>query len=178
MARRWVELMKRGSGLTILEIPHQTQLNPGRQLKAGSTRVIVSLSNPIMADGLKFLLAREFTVLDVAQPDGLIDAAERLRPNLIVTDIPVPFPDEFDVIVELLRRRPESRVVVTAWSADRSLAARAFRVGVFGYLKLDGPTEDLLTAVRDVAAGRLYLAKSVAPDIVTLLMGPARASGS
>jgi DNA-binding NarL/FixJ family response regulator len=49
---------------------------------------------------------------------------------------------------------------------------------VFGYVNLDAPLGDLLTAIRDVAAARLYVAPSIAPDIVTLLMGPARASGT
>ncbi len=138
------------------------------------TRVLLADDHTLVAEALKSLLAEPFDLVGVVH-DGraLVEAAEKLRPDVIVTDISMPLLNGLEAVRQLRERRPETRIIVLTMHRDTHLAASAFRAGVSGYLLKISPSEELVTAIREVAQGRSYVTTLLAKDLINLLMDTA-----
>ena len=118
-------------------------------------RVLLADDHTLVAEGLKSLLKDPFDLVGVVH-DGraLLDAAESLRPDVIVTDISMPLLNGLDAVRQIRASRPETRIIILTMHRDTHLAADAFRAGVSGYLLKISPSEELVKAIREVAQGR------------------------
>jgi DNA-binding NarL/FixJ family response regulator len=138
------------------------------------TRVLLADDHTLVAEALKSLLAEPFDLVGVVH-DGraLVEAAEKLRPDVIVTDISMPLLNGLEAVRQLRERQPETRIIVLTMHRDTHLAASAFRAGVSGYLLKISPSEELVKAIREVAQGRSYVTSLLAKDLINLLMDTA-----
>jgi DNA-binding NarL/FixJ family response regulator len=93
-------------------------------------------------------LEAEFEVV-AAVRDGqaLIDAATRLSPDVIVTDIAMPILDGIAAAQELLRRNASARVVFVTVHADPAIVRRSLAIGGLGYVLKVSAGEELVPAV-------------------------------
>lgn len=135
------------------------------------TRVLLADDHTLVAEGLKALLKDSFDLVGVVH-DGraLLESAERLRPDVIVTDISMPLLNGLDAVKQIRARHPETRVIILTMHRDTHLAASAFRAGVSGYLLKVSPGEELVKAIHEVAQGRSYVTTLLAKDLINLLM--------
>jgi DNA-binding NarL/FixJ family response regulator len=135
------------------------------------TRVLLADDHTLVAEGLKALLKDPFDLVGVVH-DGraLLEAAEQLRPDVIVTDISMPLLNGLDAVKQIRARHPETRVIILTMHKDTHLAASAFRAGVSGYLLKISPGEELVKAIHEVAQGRSYVTTLLAKDLINLLM--------
>ena len=135
------------------------------------TRVLLADDHTLVAEGLKSLLKDVFDLVGVVH-DGhaLLEAAEQLRPDVIVTDISMPLLNGLDAVKQIRAVHPETRVIILTMHRDTHLAASAFRAGVSGYLLKVSPGEELVKAIREVAQGRSYVTTLLAKDLINLLM--------
>ncbi|HLY18299.1 MAG TPA: response regulator transcription factor [Bryobacteraceae bacterium] len=135
------------------------------------TRVLLADDHAIVAEGLQALLKDSFDLIGVVH-DGraLLDAAEAMRPDVIVTDVSMPLMNGLEAIRQIRARRPDAKVVVLTMHRDTQLAAEAFRAGVSGYLLKVSPGDELINAIHEVAAGRSYVTTLLAKDLITLLI--------
>ena len=111
--------------------------------------VLVADDHAIVKEGLVSLLKEhDFDVVG-AVGDGheLIDAARRLRPDVIVTDLSMPGLSGLDVLTRLKSERIESKVIVLTMHDDGELATRAMRAGASGFLLKRSAGEELLNAI-------------------------------
>ena len=141
-------------------------------------RVLLADDHAIFAEGLEALLKDSFDLAGVVH-DGraLLEAAEKLRPDVIVTDVSMPLMNGVEAIRQIRAQRPDARIIVLTMHRDTQLAAEAFRAGVSGYLLKVSPSEELVNAIREVAQGRSYVTTLLAKDLITLLIeagGPGR----
>lgn len=124
----------------------------------------------IVADGLRSLLKDEFELVGtVADGVALVEAAEHIRPDVIVSDLAMPRMHAFDVLRELESRGVSSRVIILTMHADAPLATEAFRLGAFGYVLKSAAGEELIRAIHEVLAGRPYLTPVIAKEIARTL---------
>lgn len=135
------------------------------------TRVLLAEDHTVVLEGLQALLKDSFELVGMVH-DGraLLEAAERLRPDVIVTDISMPLLNGLDAIRQIRARRPDAKIIVLTMHRDTHLAAEAFRAGVSGYLLKISPCEELVNAIREVARGRSYVTTLLAKDLITLLI--------
>lgn len=144
-------------------------------------KVLLADDHRVVAEGLKSLLEDPFDLVGIAY-DGrdLLESAERLRPDVIVTDISMPLLNGLDAVRQIRARHPEARIIILTMHSDTHLAAEAFRAGVSGYLLKVSPGEELINAIREVAQGRSYVTTLLAKDLINLLMdaGTPREDGS
>ena len=134
----------------------------------GRPTVLLADDHVIVADGLRSLLKEEFELVgSVSDGVALLEAAERFRPDVIVTDLAMPRMHALDVLRELELRALRSRVIVLTMYADAQLAMEAFRLGAFGYLLKSAAGEELIRAIHGVSAGRAYLTPSITKDVMT-----------
>ena len=135
------------------------------------TRVLLADDHAVVAQGLEALLKDSFDLVGVVY-DGraLVEAAERLRPDVVVTDVSMPLLNGLDAIRQIRTRRPNVKIVVLTMHKETQLAVDAFRAGASGYVLKVSPGEELITAIEQVALGRAFVTTLLAKDLITLLM--------
>jgi DNA-binding NarL/FixJ family response regulator len=137
--------------------------------------VLVGDDHAIVREGVVNLLKEhDFDVVGgVGSGQELIDAALRLRPDLIVTDVSMPGLSGIDVLTRLKSERVDSKVIVLTMHQDADLATRAMRAGASGFLLKHSAGEELLNAIQQVIEGRVYLTSTLTKDVLERMAVPA-----
>lgn len=137
-------------------------------------RILLADDHRMVAEGLKSLLTPEFDLLEVVE-DGraLLEAAARLRPDVIVADISMPRLNGIDALVQLRRDNPAVRVVFLTMHPDVGYARRAIEEGALGYVLKHSAPAELVNAIRAALNGQTYLTPVLAGEVLaTLRQGP------
>ena len=129
---------------------------------SSADRVSVMLvdDHSIVRDGLKAVLERsgEFEVIGQAgDGDEAVRTAEGLAPDVVVMDVLMPGKDGVEACREIMALLPDTRVLVLTASTEEDAVIEAVAAGATGYLQKYSGKEELLDALREVAAGRLRL---------------------
>jgi DNA-binding NarL/FixJ family response regulator len=134
-------------------------------------RVLLADDHAIVAQGLELLLKQSFELVGTAL-DGraLLDAAAKLKPDVIITDISMPLLNGLDAIRQLKRERIEAKIVVLTMHPDANLAAQAFRAGASAFLLKQAAGEELIQAIHEIVRGRAYLTPLIAKDTINILV--------
>lgn len=88
---------------------------------------------------------------------GVLALVEALRPDVLVVDLRMPGMGGMDVIRNLAQRRMPTLVVVLSMLLDEAHVAEALDLGARAYVRKDASAEDLIRAIEEVMAGRIYL---------------------
>jgi len=107
-----------------------------------------------------------------AVTDGraLLEAAPKLRPDVVVADIVMPLLNGLDAARQLKRVMPAVKVIFVTVSEDPELAAEAFRAGGSAFLLKNSAASELLQAIADVVQGRSYVTPLATRDMVDNLL--------
>ena len=134
------------------------------------TKVLLADDHAIVAEGLATLLKDHFDLLEtVGDGSALIDAARKLRPDVIVTDMAMPVLSGLEALRRLKATRNEAKVIFLTMHADAQLATEAFRAGASGYVLKQSAGEELIAAIQEVLQGRTYLTPLMTKDIIATL---------
>jgi DNA-binding NarL/FixJ family response regulator len=139
--------------------------------------VLLADDHAIVTDGLaRILREADFDVVGAVR-DGqqLLDAAARLRPDVIITDLSMPGLSGLDALPRLRAAHVQSKVIVLTMHHDADLAADAIRGGAAGFLLKESAGDELLTAVRHALDGKVYITPTVTQEIMERMAGPAKA---
>lgn len=139
------------------------------------TRVLLADDHIMVAHGLRELLKDSFDLIGIVH-DGraLLETAERLRPDVIVTDVSMPMLNGLDATRQIHASHPEIKIVVLTMYADAQTAASAFRAGANGYVPKMAPEEEFIAAIERVAEGLAYVSPQVAKELIDVLMEASR----
>lgn len=131
-------------------------------------RLLIADDQPLMRAGFRAVLEATGQMEVVAEAaDGLeaVAAARSTRPDVILMDIRMPSLDGLDAI----RQLPHQRILVlTTFGLDEYIV-EALRAGASGFLTKDVPTDELVHAVRVVAAGDALLTPAVTRQLLDLV---------
>jgi DNA-binding NarL/FixJ family response regulator len=134
------------------------------------TKVLLADDHAIVAEGLATLLKDHFDLLEtVGDGSALIDAAWKLRPDVIVTDIAMPVLSGLEALRRLKATRNEAKVIFLTMHADAQLATEAFRAGASGYVLKQSAGEELIAAIQEVLKGRTYLTPLITKNVIANL---------
>ncbi len=124
--------------------------------------ILVADDHPLILEGLRKLLEPDFLVIAAVQ-DGcaLVEAAERCRPDLVITDLSMPGIDGIEAARRLRQVAPEVRVLVLSVHTEPSWVRATFEAGAWGYLTKSSAPDEIELAVRAVLAGRFYVCPAV-----------------
>jgi len=143
---------------------------------APRSTVLLADDHAIVRDGIAKLLADfGFDVVGaVGDGQALLEAAKRLDPDVIVTDISMPGPiNGLDAVARLRANGSRSKIIVLTMHHDAELAAHATRAGASGYLLKHSAGEELVSAIEQVLQGRVYLTPAVTKELLErLATGP------
>lgn len=133
------------------------------------TTIVLGDDHNIVLTGLRALLEAQpgFEVIGEAA-DGLkvTSLAERLKPDVLVVDLMMPGLGGFDVTRRVTKKLPETRVVILSMYSSEAHVVEAMRSGASAYVLKDASTEDLVTAIREAAAGRRFLSAPYSNDLI------------
>jgi DNA-binding NarL/FixJ family response regulator len=125
-------------------------------------RLLLADDHPQTAMLLRRLLLSEFDVLAlVTDGQELIGAAERLLPDVIVSDITMPGVDGISAVSQILRNNPDARVVFVTVHGDPVLVERGLSTGALGYVLKAAAGEDLIPAVRAALRGERHVSRTL-----------------
>jgi DNA-binding NarL/FixJ family response regulator len=133
--------------------------------------VLLAEDHAIVAEGLEGLLKDRFKLVGTVH-DGraLLAAADRLRPDVIVTDISMPLLNGLDAVRKIKAKLPKTKVVVLTMHGDPQLAVQAFRAGASAYLLKMSSGEELVRAIDEALQGRVHLSSLISKDLITVLL--------
>ena len=125
-------------------------------------RLLIADDHESMRYMFKLLAEAECEVVGEAENgQEAVDAAEQLRPDLLILDVSMPVMNGFEAARLLRERMPELRVILTSQHAQRVYADEAFRLGVNGYVLKGAATTEVPLAIREVLAGRVFCSPSI-----------------
>jgi two-component system, NarL family, response regulator LiaR len=135
-------------------------------------RVLVVDDHAVVRQGLRGLLELQDgieVVGDAADGAQGVDAATRLRPDVILLDLVMPALDGISAMRLLRERLPETRVIVLTSFLDDDKLLPAIRAGAAGYLLKNAEPQEVVRAVRAADAGQTILDPVVASRLVATL---------
>jgi DNA-binding NarL/FixJ family response regulator len=139
-----------------------------------TVRVVLADDQPLVRAGLRVLIA-DTSDLSVAGEAGTgaqaVRLARDLRPDVVVMDIRMPGMDGIDATRMITADQGAARVVVLTTFDDDDYVYAALRAGASGFLVKDMALEDILAAIRVVAAGDALIAPSVTRRLIAQFAG-------
>ena len=118
-------------------------------------RVLIADDHELVLHGLVNLLTERFDVVAaVANGHQLVEAAARLRPDVVVTDISMPGMNGIEALARL--KNSGAKVVVLTLHADPELADALIRSGASGFVEKLLAISELVPAVEHVLQGEVY----------------------
>jgi DNA-binding NarL/FixJ family response regulator len=134
------------------------------------TKVLLADDHAIVAEGLATLLKGHFDLLGtVGDGNELIDAARKLRPDVIVADISMPVVSGLEALRRLKTTKSDAKIIFLTMHADAQLATEAFRAGASGYVLKQSAGEELIAAIQEVLRGRTYLTPLITKNVIATL---------
>jgi DNA-binding NarL/FixJ family response regulator len=132
-------------------------------------RVLIVDDQSMVRAGLRMLLSDQSDIEVVAEAGNGLEAvaqAGRLRPDVVLMDIRMPELDGLEATRRILGADPSPRVLVlTTFNLDEYVY-EALRAGASGFVLKDDPPEQLIAAVRTVAAGEALLSPPVTRRVI------------
>ncbi len=135
--------------------------------------VLIADDHRILLEGLGQLLTPVYTLAGLAS-DGneLLALGRKTRPDLIVTDIDMPGLTGPDAVAQLRRENISPKVIYLTMLADMETAVTVFRSGAAGYILKHSAGNELLDAIREVLAGRVYITPRIAKQMLGACLRP------
>ena len=137
-------------------------------------RVLLADDHLMVAEALKSLLAPDFDLVGVVE-DGraLVEAAGRLRPDVIVADVTMPHLNGIDALAQLRQSGDRVPVVFLTMHRDVSFARRALDAGASGFVLKHSAPAELISAIRAALEGKTYLTPQLATEVLeSMKQGP------
>ena len=127
-------------------------------------RILLADDHALMLEEISAILAPHYEIVGiVADGRALVEAALRLRPDLIIVDITMPLLNGIDAAAQIKESLPGMKLLFVTMHSRAVYIEAAFEAGGAGYVLKSGIREELLDAVQSVLNGRIY----VSPNLST-----------
>ena len=134
------------------------------------TRIYLIDDHELMREGLKTVLKRHADIVvagDSEQSRDFFSAMPKARVDIVVLDITLKDEDGLDILKNIGQQYPRVKVLMLSMHPEERFAIRALRAGAAGYLDKQSASEELVNAIRKVAAGEKYLTPSLAQKLAS-----------
>ena len=129
---------------------------------ASKYRIFLVDDHPILRQGLALFINREPDLMVCGEADGAASALQAIRssiPDFVILDISLDGPDGLELLKTLRAKYPSLPVLILSMHDESTYAERALRAGANGYIMKQEATEKVLTAIRQVLRGDVYVSE-------------------
>src|SRR3954452_14441841 len=123
-------------------------------------RVVLVDDHEIVREAIKARMADAEGVQIVGEAETGEEGVEKvkgLEPDVVIVDVELPGKDGIDATKDILKARPDSRVIIFTAHAQPDLLTLALRAGASGYVLKSAPSEDIARAIEVVAGGGTFV---------------------
>lgn len=137
-------------------------------------KVLIVDDHPLVREGLTDLINKEKDIVvcgwakDIPQT---IKAIEKLKPDVVTVDISLEKASGLDLMKDIKARFPGLPILALSMHQESIFAERSIRAGAKGYITKQEATKKVITAIRKVLEGRLYLSETMKEKLVYSLIG-------
>jgi two-component system response regulator NreC len=142
-----------------------------------SVRVLIVDDHAVFRAGLRMLINAEADMEAVGEAGNARDAvfqARALKPDVVLLDVVMPDQSGIEIVPTLLHERPETKVLVLSMQDDPQYVRQAFANGANGYILKEAADTEVVTAIREVAAGNNYVHPTVGARLMAAETAEAR----
>lgn len=136
-------------------------------------RVLLADDHTLVLEGFQKLLETHCELVGTAE-DGraVVEAAERVQPDLVLLDIAMPRLNGIEAARKLKKQHPHMKVIFVTMHADASYINAAFKAGASGYLLKRSAGQELIQAIHVVMRGDSYLTPLITKDVISGFLDP------
>jgi DNA-binding NarL/FixJ family response regulator len=147
--------------------------------KNSSAKVLVVDDHPAVREALAIRIANSPDLEVCGEAADVSDALRlvaELKPDLAIIDISLKTGDGLDLIKRIRSRNDNVRMLVWSMHSERLYAERALRAGAQGYITKEQATDQIVEAIRQVLAGKVYLSPAMAENLLQRAVGEGKAA--
>lgn len=124
--------------------------------------LVIADAHRLFVAGLSKLLAGKFRIVGtVSDGRGLVEMAQRLRPDLILTAVAMPLMNGIEAIHRIKRSMPSMRIVCISGNFDDDTVRECFQKGASGFIPKTASSAELVLGLRRVLHGDIYLSQQL-----------------
>jgi DNA-binding NarL/FixJ family response regulator len=128
-------------------------------------RVLLGDDHTLMRQGLRKIMEERpewEVVAEVGDGREAVKKCIALKPDVAVLDVAMPLLNGIDAAQQIVKKVPETKVLVLSMHSDEAYVTRALQAGATGYMLKDSAGKDLLKGIASVAAGQAYFSPAIA----------------
>jgi DNA-binding NarL/FixJ family response regulator len=136
---------------------------PGRAV--AKTRILVLEEHPLLRQGIADFFNSLPDLIVCGESDNIRDGRSKIaecNPHLLLTALRLGAGDSLEFVKTLKAEQPGLLILVYSAFEEAIFAERALRAGAEGYVMKKAPKEELLTAIREILSGNIYVSRDVA----------------
>ena len=131
-------------------------------------RVLIVEDHPVVRMGLRGLILSEPGLTLAGEACDGLEAEQKaieLKPDVILMDLLMPKKDGIEAIRDILTVNPDARILILTSFADADKIIPAVRAGALGYILKDALPQEIIDAIRDIHAGKVYFHHAIARQL-------------
>ncbi|PTX92711.1 response regulator transcription factor [Opitutus sp. ER46] len=135
-------------------------------------RILITDDHAVVRQGLKQILAEEFTRAEFGEAASANEALERVWKenwDVVVLDITMPGRSGLEVLKEIRKSKPKLPVLVLSMHPEDQFAVRLLKIGASGYMTKESAPDQLVGAVKKVMTGGRYISGPLAEKMASYL---------
>jgi DNA-binding NarL/FixJ family response regulator len=144
------------------------------EAKPHKSRVFLVDDHPLVREHLRALIAREADLAVCGEAEDAPSALALIReqvPDLVILDISLKRSNGLELIKSLKELRPNLPVLVLSMHDEMLYAERSLRAGAMGYITKEEATMNILSAIRRILGGQVYLSDRMAGRMMRKMVG-------
>ena len=131
-------------------------------------RVLIADDHPVVRRGLKTILKDATDIKVEGEAGDGLEVMDMIREgdyDVIVMDITMPRLDGIEAIGRIKAEKPDLAILVLSMNPEEVFGMRALKLGASGYLSKDSAPEQLISAIRKVSSGKVFISPVLAESL-------------
>ena len=132
-------------------------------------RIVLAEENRMVREGLRSLLDQQHDMEVVGEADDgddVVRLVRDLKPDVVIMEVAMPNLNGIEATRQILADNGHTKVIALTMHAEKTVVTQMLKVGAMAYLLKDCAFDDLLDAVRAVAANRAYLSAEITQMVI------------
>jgi DNA-binding NarL/FixJ family response regulator len=137
-------------------------------------RILIADDHQMFREGLKQILLSDpdISVVDEAgNGQDVLNLVLKNKYDVVILDINMPGRNGLEILQELKVERPEMQVLMISMYAEEQFAVQAIKAGASGYMSKNGAAREVLTALRKIVSGGMFISSTVALELASEIKG-------